>query len=119
MACICQCCTFWFIHLNPFRRQAKQFRGGGFVQLYSWFEDVLAGGPSGWHGEHTLGSRDGERNFDVLFFSLAAQLFVLLAKLVQVAVAVCRSLHQCSCTMLLVNLVYFRGVILEGSDPFS
>ena len=42
--------TFWYFHLNPFRRHALQIRGDGRVQLYSREADFADGRPSGWHG---------------------------------------------------------------------
>jgi len=44
--------TFWYFHLNPFRRHALQIRGDGRVQLISRegdFEETRTS--SGWHGE--------------------------------------------------------------------
>ena len=43
--------TFWYFHLNPFRRHALQIRGDGRVQLFSREGDFDDGRPSGWHGE--------------------------------------------------------------------
>ena len=69
--------TFWYFHLNPFRRHALQIRGDGRVQLISGegdFEEPRTS--SGWHAESNWHVRHCNCFTVDIFFTSNSHLFM-------------------------------------------